>query len=78
MSFFLLIKSWKIVTDGISLFNNCNIKNFSEGVPLLNDVTVLISSLSFLLRFDLMMDESIIKPSTIDRIMINGSTIVKY
>jgi hypothetical protein len=25
-----------------------------------------------------MMDESIIKPSTIDRIMINGSTIVKY
>ena len=66
-----------MVTGGIPLFNNCNIKNFSEGVPLLNDVTELISSLSFFLRLDLMIEEIMKNPITID-IIIVSSTIEKY
>ena len=66
-----------MVIGGIPLFNNCNIKNFSEGVPLLNDVTELISSLSFFLRLDFIILEIIKKPITID-ITIVSSTIEKY
>ena len=79
--FFFMIKSWKIVTGGIPLFNNCNIKNNSEFVPLLNDVTELISSLSLFLRFDLMMDDIMKNPITIDIITKNFdvvSTTAKY
>ena len=42
-------KSWKIVSDGIPFFNNCNTKLFSELVPRFNDVTELINSLSLFL-----------------------------
>lgn len=79
--FFFMIKSWKIVTGGIPLFKNCNIKNNSEFVPLLNDVTELISSLSLFLRFDLMMDDIMKNPIIIDIITKNFvvvSTTAKY
>ena len=70
-----------MVIGGISLFNNCNINNNSEFVPLLNDVTELISSLSLFLRFDLMMDDIMKNPITIDIITKNFdvvSTTAKY
>ena len=66
-----------MVIEGIPLFNNCNINNNSEFVPLLNDVTELISSLSLFLRFDLMIEKIIKNPITTD-IIIVSSTIVKY
>ena len=75
--FFFMIKSWKIVTGGIPLFKNCNIKNNSEFVPLLNDVTELISSLSLFLRFDLMIEKIMKNPITTS-IIIVSFTIVKY
>ena len=79
--FFFMIKSWKIVTGGIPLFNNCNIKNNSEVVPLLNDVTELISSISLFLRFDFIIFEIIKKPITMEIITKNivvVSTTTKY
>ena len=66
-----------MVTGGISLFSNCKIKNNSEFVPLFNDVTELISSLSLFLRLDLTIEEIIKNPITTDIIIVN-STIVKY
>ena len=66
-----------MVIGGISLFNNCNINNNSEFVPLLNDVTELISSLSLFLRFDLMIEKIMKNPITTD-IIIVSSTMVKY
>ena len=66
-----------MVIGGISLLNNCNINNNSEFVPLLNDVTELISSLSLFLRLDLTIEEIMINPITTDIIIVN-STIVKY
>lgn len=74
---FLMIKSWYMVTGGIPLFNNCNIKYNSEFVPLFKDVTELISSLSLFLRLDLTIEEIIKNPITTDIIIVN-STIVKY
>ena len=70
-----------MVTDGNPFFNNCNINNNSEIVPLFNDVTELINSIScslpFFLRLDLMIEEIIKNPITTD-IIIVSSTIVKY
>ena len=66
-----------MVIEGIPLFNNCNINNNSEFVPLLNDVTELISSLSLFLRFDLMIEKIMKNPITTD-IIIVSSTMVKY
>ena len=66
-----------MVTGGIPLFNSCKIKYNSEFVPLFNDVTELISSLSLFLRLDLTIEEIIINPITTDIIIVN-STIVKY
>ena len=66
-----------MVIGGISLFNNCNINNNSEFVPLLNDVTELISSLSLFLRFDLMIEKIMKNPITTS-IIIVSFTIVKY
>ena len=71
-----------MVTGGIPLFSNCKIKNNSEFVPLFNDVTELISSLSLFLRSDLTI-EDIIEETTRDPtithiIIIINSTIVKY
>ena len=66
-----------MVTGGIPLFSSCKIKNNSEFVPLLNDVTELISSLSLFLRLDLTIEEIIKNPITTDIIIVN-STIVKY
>ena len=68
-----------MVTGGIPLFNNCNIKYNSEFVPLFNDVTDSINSLSLFLRLDLTFEEIIITPITTDiNIIIVNSTIVKY
>ena len=67
-----------MVTGGIPLFNNCNIKLFSELVPRFNDVTELISSLSLSLRFDSEILEITKKTITIEIITITISTIVKY
>ena len=67
-----------MVNGGIPLFNNCNIKYNSEFVPLLIDVTELISSLSLFLRLDLTIEEIIKPPITIDIIIIIVSTIVNY
>ena len=66
-----------MVIEGIPLFNNCNINNNSEFVPLLNDVTELISSLSLFLRFDLMIEKIMKNPITTS-IIIVSFTIVKY
>ena len=67
-----------MVNGGIPLFNNCNIKYNSEFVPLLIDVTELISSLSFFLRLDLTIEETIKKPITIEIIIVTNSTTTKY
>ena len=66
-----------MVIGGIPLFNNCNINNNSEFVPLLKDVTELINSLSLFLRLDLMIEKIMKNPITID-IVIVSSTIEKY
>lgn len=66
-----------MVTGGIPLFNNCNIKYSSEFVPLLSDVTELISSLSLFLRLDFTTEETMKDPTITHIIIIVNSTIVR-
>ena len=66
-----------MVTGGIPLFNNCNIKYNSEFVPLLSDVTELISSLSLFLRLDFTIEETMKDPTITHNTIIINSTTVK-